>query len=173
VFMGRNDGRVTALDSSNGDRLWEFQTEAPVNSSVSTFMYKGKQHIVTYAGGGLFGAIKGDGIWLFSLEGTMDELEPPGQAASATTALRMPSPGRVADIANGETIYKAACVYCHGEQGTGGEGGGKSISPELRIDGIFGVMATGRNAMPNFGASMTAEQIHDVATYIKEELLSE
>jgi quinohemoprotein ethanol dehydrogenase len=171
VFMGRNDGRVTALDSSNGDRLWEFQTEAPVNSSVSTFMYKGRQHIVTYAGGGLFGAIKGDGIWLFSLEGTMDELEPPGQA-SAAPALRMPSPGRVADIANGESIYKAACVYCHGENGTGGEGGGKSISPDLRIDGIFGVMANGRNAMPNFGASMTAEQIHDVATYIKETLLS-
>lgn len=24
VFVGRNDGRLTALDSSNGEKLWEF-----------------------------------------------------------------------------------------------------------------------------------------------------
>ena len=28
IFVGRNDGRLTALDSRNGDLLWEFQTGA-------------------------------------------------------------------------------------------------------------------------------------------------
>jgi outer membrane protein assembly factor BamB len=28
VFVGRNDARITALDQTNGARLWEFQTEA-------------------------------------------------------------------------------------------------------------------------------------------------
>ncbi len=35
VFPGRNDGRVTALDGADGTRLWQFQTEALMNSGVS------------------------------------------------------------------------------------------------------------------------------------------
>ena len=49
VFLGRNDGRVTALDASTGDRLWQFQTEAAVNSAVSTFMHNGQQMLVAQA----------------------------------------------------------------------------------------------------------------------------
>ena len=41
VFVGRNDGRLTALNSSNGQRLWEFQTGAGVNAPASVFEYEG------------------------------------------------------------------------------------------------------------------------------------
>ena len=41
TFVGRNDGRFTALDSSTGRRLWEFQTGAGVNAPASTFEYGG------------------------------------------------------------------------------------------------------------------------------------
>ena len=34
VFVGRNDGRLTALDSRDGTKLWEFQTGAGMNSPV-------------------------------------------------------------------------------------------------------------------------------------------
>jgi quinohemoprotein ethanol dehydrogenase len=169
VFMGRNDGRVIALNSSNGERLWEFRTDAPVNSSVSTFDYMGEQYLVTYAGGGLFGGKKGDGVWLFSLKGMMEEVQP----ESRVGAVAMPPPGRVPDLANGKSIYDAACVYCHGEKGTGGEGGGKSISRALRTEGIFGVLSNGRNQMPSFASSMNGEQLHDVASYLMRELLVE
>ena len=165
VFIGRNDGRLTALDSSNGRRVWEFQTEAPVNTSVSTFMHEGKQYLVTYAGGGWFSAVKGDGIWVFSLEGTLDPFDPASQANAETLAL-MPGDDRVADIDNGETIYKAACVYCHGDNGEGGEGGGKAITADLGLEGIFNVLNNGRNQMPAFGVSMTPEQMHDLSTYV-------
>jgi alcohol dehydrogenase (cytochrome c) len=171
VFMGRNDGRVIALDTRSGERLWEFQTDAPVNSAISTFEYKGEQYFVTYAGGGLFGGPKGDGVWLFSLKGTMDEVAPAAPAAATGGGTGMPPPGRVADVANGETIYKAACIYCHGETGQGGEGGGKAIASTLRVEGLFGVLTSGRNAMPAFAATMTVEQRHDVATYVREKLL--
>src|SRR5690606_19242948 len=152
-----NDGRLTAMDVRNGERIWEFRTDAPVNSAISTFMHKGVQYLVTYAGGGLYGGPKGDGIWLFSLNGTMDEVAPAAQSAAAGGGARMPAPGRVPDLANGEAIYKAACTYCHGETGEGGEGGGKAISAALRVDGIFGVLASGRNTMPAFSASMSSE----------------
>ncbi len=37
TFVGRNDGRLTALDSRNGAKLWEFQTGAGMNAPVSVF----------------------------------------------------------------------------------------------------------------------------------------
>jgi len=79
VFVGRSDGRLTALDSSNGVRLWEFQTGAGMNSTVSSFEHEGKQYIVAFSAGNLFaGSIKGDSLWLFALDGTLDEVDPGG-----------------------------------------------------------------------------------------------
>jgi len=57
-------------------------------------------------------------------------------------------------------------VYCHGERGEGGEGGGKSIAAALGVGGIFSVLDQGRNQMPAFGVSMTAEQMHDLASFV-------
>ena len=70
VFVGRNDGRLTALDKANGKLLWEFQTDAGVNATVSTFEHNGKQYVVVLAAGSFFPGTKhGDSIWLFSLDG--------------------------------------------------------------------------------------------------------
>ena len=169
VFLGRNDGRVTALDATDGTRLWQFQTEAPVNSSVSTFMYKGQQLLVTYAGGGFLSAKKGDGVWLFGLQGTLEPL-PPFPSARAQASSPTPAPSRAADVVDGEKIYRSACIYCHGDHGQGGEGGGKAISPMLGIEGVTAVLRAGRNQMPAFGASLTAEQLNDVATFVQQRL---
>jgi len=76
VFTGRNDGRLTALNSSNGKRLWEFQTGAGMNSPVSIFEYEGDEYVVAYSAGSLFaGTTKGDSLWLFSTKGTLSEGE--------------------------------------------------------------------------------------------------
>jgi alcohol dehydrogenase (cytochrome c) len=72
VFVGRNDGRLTALSSSNGQRLWEFQTGAGVNAPASVFEYEGEEYIALYSGGSRFvGTLRGDSVFLFSLKGTM------------------------------------------------------------------------------------------------------
>ncbi len=72
VFVGRNDGRFTALDSSDGRMLWEFQTGAGVNATASVFEHEGTQHVVVYSAGNLFaGSPRGDSVWMFSLDGTM------------------------------------------------------------------------------------------------------
>ena len=85
VFVGRNDGRLTALDSSNGKRLWEFQTGAGVNAPVAVFQYEGEQHIVAYSAGNLFASSpRGDSVWLFSLKGTMAQASPPSTAGGGS-----------------------------------------------------------------------------------------
>ena len=77
VFVGRSDGRLTALDSSDGSMLWEFQTGAGMNSVPSAFEFEGRQYLVAYSAGNMFaGSAKGDSVWLFALDGTLDEVEP-------------------------------------------------------------------------------------------------
>ncbi len=74
VFTGRNDGRLAALNSSTGKRLWEFQTGAGMNAPVSVFEYQGEQYVVAYSAGSSFaGSPRGDSLWLFSLKGTLGE----------------------------------------------------------------------------------------------------
>lgn len=78
LFTGQNDGRIMALNSSDGAVLWEFQTGAGLNAPVSTFEHNGEQHIIAYSAGNLFAeSPRGDSVWLFSLSGTMDEARAP------------------------------------------------------------------------------------------------
>jgi len=85
VFVGRSDGRMTALDSRHGALLWAFQTGAGVNAPASVFEYKGQQHVVVYSGGSLFAASpRGDSVWLFSLQGGLG----PAIPDAVTTAAR-------------------------------------------------------------------------------------
>jgi len=79
LFVGRDDGRLAALDSSDGSPLWDFQTGAGVNAPVSTFEHNGEQYVVAYSAGSLFaGTPRGDSVWMFSLGGTLEETDPAG-----------------------------------------------------------------------------------------------
>ena len=85
LFVGRNDGRLTALDSRTGEQLWEFQTGAGMHAPVSTFTHRGKQYVLAYsAGNALIGSARGDSVWLFGLDGTL----PP--VAAGTPVSRLP-----------------------------------------------------------------------------------
>jgi alcohol dehydrogenase (cytochrome c) len=48
-----------------------------MNAPVSVFEHDGKQYVVAYSAGNLFaGSIKGDSVWLFALDGTLEPVEP-------------------------------------------------------------------------------------------------
>jgi alcohol dehydrogenase (cytochrome c) len=178
VFVGRADGRLTALDKSNGAKLWEFMTDAGVNTSVTTFEHKGRQMVVVHAGGGAFANGKrGDGIWMFSLDGkigpivqTLEGAGGAGPGGPGGRPVAAAGPTRAADLASGETIYKAACLACHGEKGTGGHGGGPTLIGKLDATQIRVVTTTGRNNMPTFREIYDANQILDVSEYIVQKL---
>ncbi len=179
VFVGRSDGRLTALDSRTGAKLWQFQTDAGVNTTATTFAYRGKQYVVVHAGGGVFANGKrGDGIWMFSLDGKIPPLTPEsagGPGGGAMAALfggrgprlpALPVVTRPANVENGRTIYRGACLPCHGDAGRGGVGGGPALVNGLSRDTILTVATTGRHNMPSFASSYSANELNDVAAYI-------
>jgi mono/diheme cytochrome c family protein len=192
LFVGRADGRLTALDKRNGAKLWEFMTDAGVNTTVTTFEHKGKQYVVVHAGGGLFaGGKRGDGIWMFSLDGKIESLAPkggytggPGGAGSAGPRAGAVAPAntnaanpvaaagaaRPVNRANGERLYKSACLPCHGESGEGGHGGGPSVVAGQTSDKVISISTTGKNNMPSFAATLSADDIRDIASYIVDGL---
>jgi quinohemoprotein ethanol dehydrogenase len=166
TFVGRNDGRLTALDSGSGAKLWEFQTGAGMNAPVSVFEHGGKEYVVAYSAGNLFAAsAKGDSVWLFALDGTL----PPARPASAAMLLTSAAQGE-ADLANGRQVYDMTCVFCHGEQGEGGHGGGKPLVDARDPLYVVQTVSEGRRDMPTLAGALTPEQIRDVAAYVATKL---
>jgi alcohol dehydrogenase (cytochrome c) len=181
VFVGRNDGRLTALDSDTGAKLWEFQTDGGVNAPPITFERNGRQYVAAYAGGtSLAPSKRSDGVWLFSLDGAIESLPrgsanpggqfpprtgggPPGPFAAEAT--------RAPDAANGRLIYSTTCAVCHGENGQGGSHAGIALTNALTVGSIVSTVTNGRNEMPAFGAVMSQEDLRDVAAYLLEDLL--
>ena len=177
LFVGRNDGRLTALDKDNGVMLWEFMTDAGVNTTVTTFEHDGEQWVVVHAGGGVFaGATRGDGIWMFSLAGTMKSL-PVGGGGFGGGGFGPPraavEESRPVDLERGREIYREACLACHGEAGDGGHGGGPSLIGGLETETIRAIAADGRNSMPAFGRVYSRVDLNDVTRYVLDVLQSE
>jgi quinohemoprotein ethanol dehydrogenase len=172
LFIGRNDGRLTALDKTNGKLLWEFMTDAGVNTTVTTFEWNGDQRVVVHAGGGVFaGATRGDGIWMFSRSGTMKSLPVAGAAPGGFGGRpAAPAVARPVDLEHGRQLYAEACVACHGEAGDGGHGGGPTLVAGLPLETILAVSQSGRNTMPPFGRAYTETDLRDVASYIVDVL---
>src|SRR5690606_26037165 len=199
VFVGRADGRFTALDSSNCRRLWQFQTDAGVAAPASTFEYEGRQYVAVLSAGTMFnGGKRGDSLWLFSLDGTIESLPveavnenpgappnlaPPGAIAGDSPAGAANAPARSApvavtlpagpaNLAEGARLYRQFCVACHGENGRGGQpASAASLEAAARdLDALAATAWNGRNTMPAFRGTLTPGQLRDVSHYIRSGL---
>ena len=176
LFVGRNDGRLTALDSATGQQLWEFQTGAGMHAPVTTFEHKGKQYVLAFsAGSALIGSARGDSLWLFGLEGTLGPVQP-GTPVSRTAAATPPAADVVsglsrtsANLAEGKRIFTQSCVACHGTDGKG-DHGGAPLDRVADLDAAIQTVTAGRNNMPSFRSAFTPEQIRDVSAYVIETL---
>jgi quinohemoprotein ethanol dehydrogenase len=182
LFVGRNDGRLTALDSATGKQLWEFQTGAGMHAPVSTFERNGKQYVIAFsAGNALIGSARGDSVWLFGLDGTLPPAAPgtpvsrltaaPPQPAAPVARAVAPSAAN-ANLARGRQLYDQACVVCHGTDGKGGHGVGAPLVGITDLAATIQTVTGGRNTMPPFSASLTADQIRDVSAYVVQMLAS-
>jgi quinohemoprotein ethanol dehydrogenase len=182
IFQGRNDGRVVAMDKDNGEMLWEYQTDAGVNGNAASFMHEGNQYVAIISAGTNYSAGKhGDSVWLFSLKGELEQEEAESsigaslrpQAQTVDVVLVEPEEGRQPDLASGQTIFRQLCSSCHGPNGEGGEQGMDLIGKTYTPTEIMTLASYGRNTMPAFSYAYTRDQLHDVASYIIDDLLAE
>jgi mono/diheme cytochrome c family protein len=65
------------------------------------------------------------------------------------------------------------CAACHGETGRGGEGNGAPLDGDLAPEDVFAIVSLGRNAMPAFGAALSAEERRDVSRFVTDALFSQ
>jgi mono/diheme cytochrome c family protein len=179
LFVGRNDGRLTALDSASGAQLWEFQTGAGMHAPVSTFERNGKQYLLAFsAGSALIGSARGDSVWLFALDGTLGPAQagtPVSRSAAATPAAApavAAATPRLADanLVEGKRIFTTNCAVCHGDDGKGGHTGGAPLDKVADFNAAIQTVTAGRNNMPSFRSAFTPEQVRDVSAYVVQTL---
>src|SRR5262249_42615946 len=168
---GRNDGRLTGLDSATGKQLWEFQTGAGMPAPVGTFERNGKQYLLAFsAGAALLGSARGDSVWLFSLDGTLPPAQPGTPVSRQVVAA---TPAGTPNLVAGKQVFEPACAVCHEAGGEGGHGAGASLVGLKDLAATMQTVAGGRNSMPAFSANFTPEQIRDVSAYVIRVLAEE
>jgi alcohol dehydrogenase (cytochrome c) len=186
LFVGRSDGRLTALDSGTGKQLWDFQTGAGMHAPVSTFEHRGTQYLLAFsAGSALIGSARGDSVWLFGLDGTLGPVQPGAPVSRSTAATSAPAPAAVAaappglaatsriadaNLVEGKRIFTQTCAVCHGDDGKGGHTGGAPLTRVTDLAAAIQTVTAGRNNMPPFRAAFTPEQIRDVSAYVVQTL---
>jgi mono/diheme cytochrome c family protein len=83
------------------------------------------------------------------------------------------SPVRADDAA---TLYKSKCAMCHGADGRGETPAGKKMgvhdfgSPEvqgMKDAELASAISDGKNKMPAYKKSLSADQIKDLVTYVR------
>ena len=112
------------------------------------------------------GSPRGDSVWLFSLNGTLDEVDPPGPSTSSVIGPPIGTPNNE----NGRVLYSQACVACHGEDGLTGH-----LAPPMRsglsLGEVVRVIADGRNEMPGFTGIFTSVEARNIAGYVTQDLV--
>lgn len=94
---------------------------------------------------------------------------PFGSSCSGSVEAFVPPPDEsypAAVVARGEDIHGRTCATCHGRDGGGGVGPDiRQVWERLSYEQHLEVVTAGRNAMPAFGRSLSAEDIEAVVAY--------
>jgi alcohol dehydrogenase (cytochrome c) len=188
VFVGKNDGRLVALNATTGEQLWDFQTGAGANAPATVFEVDGRQKVAIVAGGNaLAGSTHGANLWVFSLDGEMlelDGLQRAGEAIEHANEETGAEPGEGEgareeatrevsdrpDAAAGRQVFADNCATCHGVTGRGGNGGPDLTSiPDTRnFDAVKEQTENGGSSMPAFRDTLSQKQIDDVAAFVND-----
>ena len=141
VFQGDGLGRLRAFRASDGKVLWEADAKAGIIAPPITYEINGKQYLAVMAGyGGAFALASGlptqlfgadplhplGRVLVYSLEGTS---ELPGTLPPVKPRLQLVEDSASDEvIAQGEQLYHASCLVCHGSGAVSG-----SVIPDLRF----------------------------------------
>src|SRR5699024_1655718 len=177
VFTGHNDGRLIAYNATDGEKVWEFMTDAGANAPAMTYEVDGKQYISIFAAGNsLAGSQHGDKIYTFSLEGEFESLEDiseddihvsPTQDEMDFHQGKDQEKDRVS-VEEGQKVFEGNCLACHGKEGAGGHNGPNLQDLGWDDEQILEQIKNGSGSMPPFEDTLTEDEIEAVKDYVKQ-----
>lgn len=136
-------------NATTGEVLWSFQTGAGANSTATVFEHDGKEYVAFYAAGNaLIGSAHGDNVWLFGLDGTLDEVTAAGGGEQGEHA---------GEEGSEQTV-----------DGTGGNGGPDltKIPTAKDLAAVKDQVRNGGSGMPAFGDTLDDAEIESVSEHV-------
>lgn len=97
-----------------------------------------------------------------------------GLACSGAAHAQFFGPPTKLPLQGGEAIYKGLCQDCHMPDAKGGKVGpigypALAANPKLETSGYpIAVVVHGQKAMPDFGLSLSDQQVADIVNYVRE-----
>ena len=110
------------------------------------------------------GGAHGDSVWLFSLEGKLEQTVPDAPRPKPDVPV---TSGAAVSLEAGKATYGNSCIFCHGPEGTGGHGG-PAFAAERSVEQIQRIVSAGGNVMPPFGNTLDASQLANVSAWAFE-----
>ncbi len=131
TFTGDLGGNFFALNTANGEPVYETSIDGGLAGGVITYMRDSKQYVAFVSGNVsrlTFGNAGSPTINIYALGGGSDPSTPANAAAATPPAepreptQSKPNTARIPDVAAGKSSYVAVCAACHGAKGEGGIG---------------------------------------------------
>ncbi len=78
-------------------------------------------------------------------------------------------PGQKNILLDGKAIFEDKCAHCHGKDGTKGLLGAKNLQISHLPDAeLLQVVTKGRRIMPAWGKRLSAQELQQVVSYVKQ-----
>jgi mono/diheme cytochrome c family protein len=140
------------------------------------FEHKGTEYVAVYSAGALFAqSPPGDSVWLFALNGTLEELPSPVAPSAADLLFQKDDAAgeTMAGTTGGAVLYQRHCRQCHGAAGEGGHGGGPALAGRpLAETRTLEVLTRGAEGMPGFGERLTYAEVEALMRFLTQEMAS-
>ena len=184
VFQGNADAKLVAYDAATGERLWDHFAQTGIVAPPISYELDGEQYIAVASGwggaftliyGGLFPAESAPGVGrllVFKLGGKapLSEL-----ASRAATKPSLPPQEATAEvIAEGQALYNASCLVCHGDHAVS-----SGLLPDLRWSPLLGLKdawnsvvlggARAGQGMPVFASDLDEAESEAIRQYVISE----
>jgi quinohemoprotein ethanol dehydrogenase len=187
VFQGNFQGEFVAYNASNGNKLWQHQTDGPIVAAAMSYEIDGQQYIaITQGGGGVLQLAFGrpyqttgkntNRLMVFKLNGKgLPErpVDTVGRAPVPLIAERNTDPKL---IARGYEVFMHDCVGCHGINAAASNAVPdlRYRSPEIQtiFSGVVGGGALEHEGMVGFFETANLEDIQALRAFLDMQQIS-
>jgi len=182
LFQGNGQGKLVAYDAKNGKNVWEFDAQQGILAPPITYTIDGEQYISLMVGHGGAGGLSfspvtnapevmSEGGRLMTFKLGADTKLPP-----IDRKRRLPEPPELTassdDVAKGDKLYHAQCVYCHGPGAIGHPNLADLRYMDAKTHEQYSAIVLGGSqqakGMPSFAGKITPEESEQIHAYLTQ-----